>query len=62
MIALAARVLRAGGLVAVQTETVYDLAADARNEAAISRIFALKGQPALHPLIVQLANTACLEA
>lgn len=60
-VAHAARVLRNGGLVAVPTETVYGLAADARNEAAISRIFAVKGRPARHPLIVHIASAASLE-
>ena len=45
--------LRAGGLVAIPTETVYGLAADASNEAAVRRIFAAKGRPADHPLIGQ---------
>lgn len=47
--------LRAGGLVAMPTETVYGLAADAENETAVARIFAVKGRPADHPLIVHLA-------
>jgi L-threonylcarbamoyladenylate synthase len=51
----AARVLRAGGLVAFPTETVYGLGADAANEAAVRRVFAVKGRPAGHPLIVHLA-------
>lgn len=49
-------VLRAGGLVAIPTETVYGLAADASNEAAVRRIFAAKGRPADHPLIVHVAG------
>ena len=48
-------VLRAGGLVGLPTETVYGLAADASNEQAVRRIFAAKGRPADHPLIVHLA-------
>ena len=51
----AVRVLRAGGLVAIPTETVYGLAADASNPDAVRRIFAVKGRPADHPLIVHLA-------
>ena len=47
--------LRAGGLVAIPTETVYGLAADASNPDAVRRIFAVKGRPADHPLIVHLA-------
>lgn len=48
--------LAAGGLVAVPTETVYGLAADAENELAVRRIFAAKGRPSTHPLIVHLAG------
>jgi L-threonylcarbamoyladenylate synthase len=50
-------VLRAGGLVAIPTETVYGLAADASNPDAVRRIFAAKGRPAHHPLIVHIAGT-----
>lgn len=49
-------VLRAGGLVAIPTETVYGLAADASNEQAVRRIFDAKGRPADHPLIVHVAT------
>ena len=49
-------VLRDGGLVAVPTETVYGLAADASNESAVRRIFAVKGRPVDHPLIVHIAT------
>jgi L-threonylcarbamoyladenylate synthase len=52
----AAEVLRAGGLVAVPTETVYGLAADATNEAAVAKIFAAKGRPSGHPLIAHIAG------
>lgn len=52
----AAHLLQAGGLVAFPTETVYGLGADARNEEAVTRIFAVKGRPADHPLIVHLAD------
>ena len=52
----AADVLRAGGLVAIPTETVYGLAADATSTAAVARIFEVKGRPADHPLIVHLAS------
>jgi L-threonylcarbamoyladenylate synthase len=55
-IARAVAVLRAGGLVAFPTETVYGLGADASNPAAVARIFAAKGRPADHPLIVHLAS------
>ncbi len=56
----AVAVLRAGGLVAIPTETVYGLAADASNERAVRRIFAVKGRPADHPLIVHVAEPAAL--
>ena len=52
----AVAVLRAGGLVAFPTETVYGLGADAGNPAAVRRIFEVKGRPAAHPLIVHLAD------
>jgi L-threonylcarbamoyladenylate synthase len=48
-------VLRAGGLVAVPTETVYGLGANAEDPAAVARIFEVKGRPPTHPLIVHLA-------
>ncbi|HEX8963651.1 MAG TPA: L-threonylcarbamoyladenylate synthase [Rhodocyclaceae bacterium] len=50
----AAELLRAGELVAFPTETVYGLGADASNPAAVAKIFAAKGRPADHPLIVHL--------
>lgn len=50
--------LRGGALVAMPTETVYGLAADARNPDAVRKIFAAKGRPADHPLIVHLADAA----
>jgi len=56
----AARLLRAGGLVALPTETVYGLAADATNVSAVRRIFAVKGRPAEHPLIVHLPDADAL--
>jgi L-threonylcarbamoyladenylate synthase len=52
----AARALQQGELVAMPTETVYGLAADATNEAAIKKIFAAKGRPVDHPLIVHVAE------
>ncbi|MDP2078677.1 MAG: L-threonylcarbamoyladenylate synthase [Sulfuricurvum sp.] len=52
----AASILRAGGLVAFPTETVYGLGADARNVQAVKRIFEAKGRPSDHPLIVHLAH------
>jgi L-threonylcarbamoyladenylate synthase len=52
----AADVIVAGGLVGLPTETVYGLAADAANEAAVAKIFAAKGRPSEHPLIVHVAD------
>ena len=57
-IAAAVAALRAGGLVAFPTETVYGLGADARDPAALRRVYALKGRPATHPLILHLADAA----
>ena len=59
-IAAAVGALRAGGLVAFPTETVYGLGADARDPAALGRVYALKGRPASHPLILHLADAAAL--
>jgi len=56
----AAAILRAGGLVAFPTETVYGLGADASNPAAVAKIFAAKGRPQDHPLIVHLAGIELL--
>ena len=53
-IALAAQLLRAGELVAIPTETVYGLAANALSEAAVAKIFAAKGRPQDNPLIVHV--------
>jgi L-threonylcarbamoyladenylate synthase len=52
----AVTILRAGGLVVFPTETVYGLGADASNASAVRRIFAAKGRPAEHPVIVHLAS------
>lgn len=49
-------VLRAGGLVAFPTETVYGLGADAENAIAVGRIFEVKGRPTSHPLIVHIGS------
>jgi L-threonylcarbamoyladenylate synthase len=57
----AAELLAKGELVAMPTETVYGLAADARNPAAVAKIFAAKGRPADHPLIVHIGDIAQLE-
>lgn len=54
----AVAVLRGGGLVAFPTETVYGLGGDAANEEALKKIFAAKGRPHDHPLIVHIAEAA----
>ena len=54
----AAEAIAAGGLVGLPTETVYGLAADAANEAAVANIFAAKGRPSEHPLIVHVVDAA----
>jgi len=59
-IAQAAQVLAAGGLVAFPTETVYGLGADAGNDQAVAGIFAAKGRPANHPLIVHVPDAAAV--
>ncbi|MFM7626044.1 MAG: L-threonylcarbamoyladenylate synthase, partial [Gammaproteobacteria bacterium] len=59
-IAAAVAALRVGELVAFPTETVYGLGADARNPAALRRVYALKGRPATHPLILHLAAADAL--
>jgi len=56
----AANVLAAGGLVAFPTETVYGLGADAENPDAVARLYAAKGRPAQHPVIVHVAPNADL--
>jgi len=53
--------LAAGRLVAFPTETVYGLGADASNESAVRRIFAAKGRPPGHPLIVHLPDAEALD-
>lgn len=55
-VARAARLLREGRLVALPTETVYGLAADATDPAAVAAIYAAKGRPAHNPLIVHLPD------
>jgi L-threonylcarbamoyladenylate synthase len=54
----AARRIASGGLLALPTETVYGLGARADDDAAVARIFAAKGRPADHPLIVHVPNEA----
>jgi len=56
----AAHRLASGEVIAVPTETVYGLGADATNEKAVAKIFALKGRPADHPLIVHFSNPAAI--
>jgi L-threonylcarbamoyladenylate synthase len=60
-IAAAADIIKAGGLVAFPTETVYGLGADASSDAAVAKIFTAKGRPADHPLIVHVAHAAAAE-
>ena len=55
-IAACTRSIRAGGLIGLPTETVYGLGADADNASAVAQIFAAKGRPADHPLIVHVAS------
>jgi L-threonylcarbamoyladenylate synthase len=55
-IAAAAQTLQRGELLGLPTETVYGLAADAGNDMAVAKIFAAKGRPANHPLIVHVAS------
>jgi len=52
----AVAVIRSGGLVAIPTETVYGLAADATNEHAVRRLFEVKARPSTHPVIVHIAS------
>jgi L-threonylcarbamoyladenylate synthase len=57
----AAAILRRGGLVAFPTETVYGLGADAANPAAVARIYAVKGRPQNHPVIVHIGDVGQLD-
>jgi L-threonylcarbamoyladenylate synthase len=57
----AAAILQRGGLVAFPTETVYGLGADAENDTAMRALFAAKGRPAEHPVIVHLADAALVD-
>ncbi len=61
-IARAGKILRAGGLVGIPTETVYGLAADALNGTAVSHIFAAKGRPMDNPLIVHISDIQQIHA
>ena len=60
-IAEAARLILAGEPVAVPTETVYGLAADATNAEAVARIYEAKGRPSFNPLIVHVPDLAAAE-
>jgi len=57
----AASSLIAGNLVAFPTETVYGLGADAANQSAVARIYAVKGRPTDHPLIIHLSSLSNLD-
>ena len=57
-IAAAAQALRSGALLGLPTETVYGLAADASSDSAVTKIFAAKGRPSDHPLIVHVADAS----
>jgi L-threonylcarbamoyladenylate synthase len=60
-IAHAAELLHQGHLVAFPTETVYGLGADASNPTAVAKIFATKGRPDDHPLIVHIASAGQID-
>ena len=60
-IALAAKLLQQGELVALPTETVYGIAADARNGEAVKKIFEAKGRPQDNPLIVHICGMEMLQ-
>jgi len=60
-VAEAAKRLAAGDAIGFPTETVYGLGADAANAQAVAKIFALKGRPSDHPLIVHFADPAALD-
>lgn len=54
-------ILRSGGLIGLPTETVYGLGADASQPAAVAKIFAAKGRPAGHPLIIHIAEAQAMK-
>lgn len=60
-IAAAVEALRRGELIGLPTETVYGLAADATNDQALRRVFAVKGRPSDHPLILHISDPQQLE-
>ena len=59
-LAQAAQLLKEGGLVALPTETVYGLGADATNKLAVARIYQVKGRPSDHPLIIHIHSMQSL--
>jgi len=61
-LARAVDILRGGGIVALPTETVYGLAADAANTDAVARVFAAKNRPAFNPLIAHVADATMARA
>jgi len=61
-VALAASIIKHGGLVAFPTETVYGLGADAFNDRAVAAVFAAKGRPQFNPLITHVADPGAAEA
>lgn len=61
-IVAASGALRRGDLVAIPTETVYGLAADATNAAAVASIYAAKGRPSFNPLIAHISDRAMADA
>lgn len=61
-LAEAAAILRAGGLVAIPTETVYGLAARADRDESVAAIYAAKGRPSFNPLIVHVADREAAQA
>ena len=60
-IAKAGEILKNGGVVAIPTETVYGLAANALSEKAVKKIFEAKGRPADNPLIVHITDAKDIE-
>ena len=60
--ALAARIIRSGGLVAIPTETVYGLGADGLNPEAVAKIFIAKGRPQDNPLILHVTGPEQMDA
>lgn len=62
MVKQAAMILRSGGLVAMPTETVYGLAADATNDKAVAAVFEAKGRPQFNPLIVHVTDVTMAES